>query len=46
MGFAATGDHLMNRVPWLENIVVTAITLIDGTNPIFLGLLGVLGKQK
>lgn len=46
MGFAATGDHLMNRVPWLERVVGGAIAIIDGTNPVFLGLLGALGRQK
>lgn len=46
MGFAATGDHLINRVPWLESVVVNAITIIDGTKPVFLGLLGALGRQK
>lgn len=46
MGFAATGDHLINRVPRLERVVANAITIIDGTNPVFLGLLGALGRQK
>lgn len=38
-GFAATGDHLINRVPWQERVVIDAITIIDGTSPLFLGLL-------
>lgn len=46
MGFAATGDHLMNRVPWLERVLVRDIAIIDGTNPVFLGLLGAVGRQK
>lgn len=46
MGFATTGNHLINRVPWLERVLVNAITITDGTNPIFLRLLGELGRQK
>lgn len=46
MGFAAPGDHLINRVPCLERVVVNAITITDGTNPVFLGLLGALGRQE
>ncbi|KAK2524206.1 hypothetical protein Q9966_011809 [Columba livia] len=40
------GDHLMNRVPWLERVLVRDIAIIDGTNPVFLGLLGAVGRQK
>lgn len=46
MGFAATGDRMINRVPWLARVGVNAITITDGTNPVCLGLLGALGRQK
>lgn len=46
MGFAGAGDHLTNSATWLGKVVVNTITIIDGTSPVFLGLLSALGMQK
>lgn len=46
MGFSGAGDHLTNSATCLGTVVVSMITIIDGTSPVFLGHLGALGMQK